>query len=539
MKKNPPNRNTRYLLEGKPNLVPIVVQQEPIKIYGPKIKKLVIDPSDVDENINKFEHPKIKNKPLEHKADLRDVTLICVDCFNYGKAVAAINNSMQQCNFAAVKFLTDSPIILENVEVIQIKSIKSKDEYSRFLIKDLTKYFDTKYVLVIQHDGYVLNGKSWREEFLDYDYIGAPWLYTDGKNVGNGGFSLRSKKLQNILAFDDFISIHHPEDEIIGRLYRDYLIENYSIKFPSDDLGDRFAYELRTPIYDTFGFHGNFHKPYRKTVIVRRTAAMGDVIMVEPVLHYFYKKGYNVVLETLEQFYMLFSNHYFPVLHPKNVDGRMLSAERYNLDMSYEAMPKQNRLKSYYDFCGIVDGEMRNPKLHMGFDLETGTKLFRKACVIHLEGIRQSGRNVFGVDWEAVVEFLKKKGYSVFQVGKRNVPFIKNATYINTINEHFLCYTVGSASLFIGIDSGVSHIASAFNVPSIIFFGNTKPEIVHVDLSNKVIITNHSESNPICARPYCWHDQIGVESHDCYIDAKHPPCAKYSTEQVINAINSI
>ena len=135
-----------------------------------------------------------------------------------------------------------------------------------------------------------------------------------------------------------------------------------------------------------------------------------------------------------------------------------------------------------------------------------------------------------------MVEHLKNNGYSVFQVGKRNVPLIKNATYVNTINEHFLCYVVGSASLFIGIDSGVSHIASGFDVPSIIFFGNTNPEIVHVELSNKTVLTNQSAKNPICNKPYCWHEQIGVESSDCYIDPNYPPCAKYSTEQVIKAI---
>jgi ADP-heptose:LPS heptosyltransferase len=207
--------------------------------------------------------------------------------------------------------------------------------------------------------------------------------------------------------------------------------------------------------------------------------------------------------------------------------------------MAYEAFPTQNRLKSYYQFCGIKDGEMRNPKLTIGFPIHQGTKLFQKSCIIHLEGIRQSGRGVFGVDWENVVANLQARGYSVFQVGKRNVPLIKNAIYLNTQNENFLCYAVGSADLFIGIDSGVSHIASAFNVPSILFFGNTNPEVVHVELSSKVILTNHSVDNPICTKPFCWHTQIGVESEPCYIDAELPPCAKYTTNQVLNAIDKI
>ena len=470
------------------------------------------------------------------KTNLNNVTLICVDCVNHGEAVAAIRKSMAECDFAAVKFITDKPFEFEGIGVINILPLKSKEEYSHFIIKELYKYFDTDYVLIIQADGYVLNGKSWLPEFLEYDYIGAAWLYSDGRNVGNGGLSCRSKKLQEIVATDPFIEITSPEDEVLSRLYRGYLEKKYGIRFPSDDLADKFAYELRTPIYDTFGFHGKFHKPFQKTVVVKRTAAMGDVIMVEPVLHYFHKKGYRVVLDTLDQFYMLFASHYFPVHSIKRIDGRLLpGAEKYNLDMAYEAFPQQNRLKSYYQFCGIKDGEMRNPKLSVGFPINEGTKLFQKSCVIHLEGIRQSGRGVFGVDWENVVANLQARGYSVFQVGRRNVPMIKNAIYINTQNENFLCYVVGSADIFIGIDSGVSHIASAFGVPSILFFGNTNPEIVHPDLSDKVIISN----GKVCNKPFCWHQQIGVESEPCYINPNMPPCAGYSTVQVLNAINEI
>ena len=113
------------------------------------------------------------------KPNLSNITLVCVDCVNHGEAVAAIRKSMEQCDFAAVKFITDKPFEFEEIEVVNIPTIGSKEEYSHFMIKELYKYFDTDFVLVIQADGYVLNGKSWLSEFLDYDYIGAPWLYND------------------------------------------------------------------------------------------------------------------------------------------------------------------------------------------------------------------------------------------------------------------------------------------------------------------------------------------------------------------------
>src|ERR1700722_12124880 len=56
----------------------------------------------------------------------------------------------------------------------------------------------TSHCLTIQYDGFVLDSDMWRAEFLDYDYIGAPWPHR-GYAVGNGGFSLRSVEMMRYL----------------------------------------------------------------------------------------------------------------------------------------------------------------------------------------------------------------------------------------------------------------------------------------------------------------------------------------------------
>ena len=84
------------------------------------------------------------------KPNLNKVTLICVDCSRHAEAVAAIRRSMQECDFAAVKFLTDREFEIEGIEVINILPIRSKEQYSEFIIKELWKYIDTEFCLVIQ-----------------------------------------------------------------------------------------------------------------------------------------------------------------------------------------------------------------------------------------------------------------------------------------------------------------------------------------------------------------------------------------------------
>ena len=73
------------------------------------------------------------------------------------------------------------------------------------LVCNLHERFKTPYVLTIQDDGFPL--RQGLEEFVGkWDYIGAPWvhhstyydLYPKKYRIGNGGFSLRSKRLCEI-----------------------------------------------------------------------------------------------------------------------------------------------------------------------------------------------------------------------------------------------------------------------------------------------------------------------------------------------------
>lgn len=203
-----------------------------------------------------------KTKTMEEgfkKLDLPNVTLAIVDCVNTHRAVSAIEHCEKEINFGKIKLLT-SIDVASKYNIVKIKEITSKEQYSEFCIKELNNHIDTDYVLLIQFDGFVIGGKkAWNPEFLKYDYIGAPWNYYDDYNVGNGGFSLRSKKLLSILANESSITEYHPEDNLIGRKYRP-LLESRGVKFAPEDLAWKFAIECGNKHGWTykgqFGFHG-------------------------------------------------------------------------------------------------------------------------------------------------------------------------------------------------------------------------------------------------------------------------------------------
>jgi len=207
------------------------------------------------------------------KRQLKTVTLVGIDCIDVDRLVLAMNICQESFEFADVKIFTSLPST--NPDVIKIEPIDSLEEYSRFVIHDLSKYIETVHILLVQHDGFILNPEAWDDEFIDYDYIGAPWLIGDwaiknfnvpkdllGKMiVGNGGFSLRSKKLLSLCSkLADQIINYNPEDMAICIYYRKLMEEN-GIRFAPIDLAEKFSYEAlddqKNYSWDgQFGFHG-------------------------------------------------------------------------------------------------------------------------------------------------------------------------------------------------------------------------------------------------------------------------------------------
>lgn len=194
---------------------------------------------------------------------LPDVTLISVDCNHVHEALAAADISTREILFGSVKIL--SSMASKDDRIVKIPPLTSKQMYNQFMVKQLADYISTKYLLIIQGDGYVLNWKAWSDEFYQYDYIGATWWYKDNMNVGNGGFSFRSRRLHEILQSDPNIVNTYPEDHQICRVYRPYLEEKYGIRFATEEVANKFAIEAYGLTGEAstgrkyggqFGFHG-------------------------------------------------------------------------------------------------------------------------------------------------------------------------------------------------------------------------------------------------------------------------------------------
>lgn len=195
---------------------------------------------------------------------MKDITLVIVDNSNHDLAKFAIEKTLQAVDCKEVVTFSDRPII-SGAKFIPIVNKINLHDYSTVMVKHLWLHVDTEYVLTIQWDGMAVHRHIWDDIFLKYDYIGAIWPWPiNGINMGNGGFSLRSRKLLNALRDTDVklgteLSGQN-EDVAIAVEYRKLLMEKYGINYAPADIARRFSTENEW-LGPAFGFHGFWNIP--------------------------------------------------------------------------------------------------------------------------------------------------------------------------------------------------------------------------------------------------------------------------------------
>lgn len=321
-------------------------------------------------------------KPLT----LNDVTMVCVDD-NMERGRKAMIECTKNIRFGKAVMLT-SGICLEWIywpglakpewqwQEEKINPLNSKEAYSAFIINDLHKYITTKHALIVQHDGFVVNAEAWDNEWLQYDYIGALWgeEYSPYRN-GNGGFSLRSKKLLELTSRMQLTKTH-PEDAVICRELRPSIEREHGIKFAPDDVADKFSYEgynQRENYNGQFGVHGQkaiqqaSSWDYKKAVIkecwdhwidalhsrpapkpegliFNQFLGLGDILFLVPMARHYMGLGHDVVWPVADEYQADLKRH-FPDIQfvkkstfPMAYDRRDIHLHRWQYGV-YKVLP--------------------------------------------------------------------------------------------------------------------------------------------------------------------------------------------------------
>ena len=219
---------------------------------------------------------------------LPNVTLVSINCVNPLAGAQAMLYSMRGIEYKESILFTheDASPVWDGIRVHKIPKL-SYSEYNDFVLT-LGRRMDCDFILLVQDDGFVVSPELWDPQFLDYDYIGAPWPNEPSwieqqvlkdeiravfphNRVGNGGFSLRSRKFMN--ESSRYASCGGVgEDAFLCTLNYSNMIKA-GVRFAPLDLAYKFSYENPLLEYghhwderidfnraEHFGFHGRQFK---------------------------------------------------------------------------------------------------------------------------------------------------------------------------------------------------------------------------------------------------------------------------------------
>lgn len=228
--------------------------------------------------------------------DLPNVTLLFVETRAHGITERVIADCISKVNFGEILLYTDKPDLIRfdpnrRARTILVPDFPDKKEAGRFYYSEAMAKVETDFALMMEWDAGIYDPSKWRSEFFNYDYIGAPWItrYQGDLDVGNGGFTLMSKRLGHFLC-ENTTRFPVCTDVGICKDQRLALEEAGGFKWAEHELASRFSWELGPRNPANFGFHGAFNWPdmlERKEIVERAkimlaspylTGKMGDLV---------------------------------------------------------------------------------------------------------------------------------------------------------------------------------------------------------------------------------------------------------------------
>lgn len=194
--------------------------------------------------------------------ELPNVTLIALTSVNIPQHIKALDYSCRGIKFGAVKLASperpgDLPDLVTWEKTDRTSNI---DEWNYAAIYNLGNHIDTEFAILVHDDGFIVNPDMWRNEFLEYDYIGAPWPLPqddfsfrdiNGELIRCGNsVSLRSKRLIDLpveldLEWKPFHGYYN-EDGFICVNNR-HIYKEHGMKFADIDVAKYFSHETMVP----------------------------------------------------------------------------------------------------------------------------------------------------------------------------------------------------------------------------------------------------------------------------------------------------
>lgn len=265
----------------------------------------------------------------------------------------------------------------------------------------------------------------------------------------------------------------------------------------------------------------NMQLKCKDSIGVIRMNALGDCIIATGIIKELKKRNpdKNIFICT-KHTYPFLNNEFITGIFSEKEDILKYCSKTYDLDLCYESSPKKHRLNSYADFVfGEKNYTREDIRPFINLYVKHILEVNHKYVVIHPSATWAS-RTLSKEVWDKVVDYLLSKNLIVISIGtekdikltpKNNFHDLSTTKQaLNTIH-----YLIDKAKMFVGIDSGMMHIAQCTDTPIVGIFSVANPDVVKYRLDNFYIV------EPTSKCKFCLQDKtepvisIDCETNEC------------------------
>ncbi len=221
-----------------------------------------------------------------------------------------------------------------------------------------------------------------------------------------------------------------------------------------------------------------------KALLYRR-GGLGDTLLTFPVLEVLKDKGYRVTAVGNTDYFRIaleagWADEVRSEIPSEDFDLRIVIA----VDGNVSPFPRKRIWTVEHYIRSLSLGEERFSKEIPLKPLPNSP--FEGKVVLH----PSSGSHKKNPDLELFLEleeFLKGRGFEiVYLIGEADLWLEdKVDNYVKSLDPLWIAKAIKSAQLYVGLDSGISHLASYVGVPSVVIYGPTDP-IVWRPIGKKV-----------------------------------------------------
>lgn len=264
---------------------------------------------------------------------------------------------------------------------------------------------------------------------------------------------------------------------------RERVIAEINILFWMLENNNNIKYSFDNAAFQEFELLNNTSE----VVYIKTFGGLGDCLMLTPALRsiktFFNDRKIVVYCSQTTHFEILKGNpfiYYYAddSFYEKNID-KFYAPDVYNILPSLIYPKKISKI-----ICHLLNTIEVEDKLDLFLsqeEIEFGKEFKSNYCpFICINPTSKCSKNQEWPEhkWVQLVEKAKTKGFNIVQVGLKEENLIKDCIDLRekfTLRESLS--VLNSSIGFIGVDSFWSHAASALNVPAIVLFGDSTPEI--------------------------------------------------------------